>query len=379
MKKIIHVDMDCFYAQVEMRDRPELAKVPLAIGGPPHSRSVLCTSNYIAREYGVRSAMPTDMAVKLCPDLVVLRPNFDKYVKISKEIHEVFNKYSTAVESISLDEAYLDVSHHVNATETARKIKEDILLKTKLTASVGVAPNKFLAKIASDWKKPNGLFVIRPEEVKNFIPTLPVKLIPGIGKKSQEILDSLNIKTCQDLHKAKAEELSFYFGKFAQNLIDFSQGIDHRIVSDEGVRKSLSVENTFSRDLVLESEIKQELYDVYEEMYLRLTSYIENYAAEYNSANLALRIKKVFVKLKYSDFKTSTSEELLVSGALSTQEDLSDFSEFHFERFLALYKTTISKRNAPIRLIGLGVRFLCPKENDQTQLSFFDLDPSLCA
>lgn len=192
-------------------------------------------------------------------------------------------------------------------------------------------------------------------------------------------MDSLNIKTCQDLHKAKAEELSFYFGKFAQNLINFSQGIDHREVSDEGVRKSLSVENTFTRDLVLESEIKEELYDVYEEMYLRLTSYIENYAAEYNSSNQVLRVKKVFVKLKYSDFKTSTSEEILLSGALSTQEDLGHFSALNFERFLALYKTTISKRNAPIRLIGLGVRFLCPKESDQTQLSFFDLDPSLCA
>ena len=379
MKKIIHVDMDCFYAQVEMRDRPELAKVPLAIGGPPHSRSVLCTSNYIAREYGVRSAMPTDMAVKLCPDLVVLRPNFDKYVKVSKEIHEVFNKYSTAVESISLDEAYLDVSHHANATETARKIKEDIFLKTKLTASVGVAPNKFLAKIASDWKKPNGIFVIRPEEVNRFIPTLPVKLIPGIGKKSQEILDSLNIKTCLDLREARAEELSFYFGKFAQNLMDFANGIDHRTVSDDGMRKSLSVENTFSRDLVLESDMTDELFSVYEEMYVRLTSYIEEHSSVYYSNDQALRVKKIFVKLKYSDFKTSTTEEILLSPSLNTQEDLAQFREFNFDKFLNLYKMTISKRNAPIRLIGLGVRFLCPKENDQTQLSFFDLDPSLCA
>ncbi|MBY0416163.1 MAG: DNA polymerase IV [Bdellovibrionales bacterium] len=168
-RKIIHVDMDCFYAQVEMRDRPELANVPLAIGGQPGTRSVLCTSNYLARKYGVKSAMPTDYAIRLCPKLVVLPPNFKKYQKASEIIQNIFLKYSSKVETVSLDEAYIDVSDCVSATEIGKKIQEDIFKATNLTASVGIAPNKFLAKIASDWKKPNGFFVIKPHEVEGFV------------------------------------------------------------------------------------------------------------------------------------------------------------------------------------------------------------------
>ncbi|RPJ74960.1 MAG: DNA polymerase IV, partial [Alphaproteobacteria bacterium] len=166
MKKIIHVDMDCFYAQVEMRDNPSLQNIPLAIGGLPGTRSVLCTSNYIARKFGVKSAMPTDYAIRLCPNLVVLTPNFKKYTAASEIIQSIFQKYSSQVEPLSLDEAFLDVSDSPNATALAMHIKNEILMRTGLTASVGVAPNKFLAKIASDWKKPNGLFVIKPTNVE---------------------------------------------------------------------------------------------------------------------------------------------------------------------------------------------------------------------
>ena len=241
--------MDCFYAQVEMRDNPSLQNVPLAIGGLPGTRSVLCTSNYIARKFGVKSAMPTDYAMKLCPNLIVLVPNFKKYSKASEIIQSIFQNYSTLVEPVSLDEAYLDVSNAKSATDIAVEIKKAIFTRTGLTASVGVAPNKFLAKIASDWQKPNGLFVIPPANVESFVKTLPVKLIPGIGKKGVEIFDSIGVKTCDDLNKIPHSILSMHFGKFSNSLYQYAKGADDREVISEWERKSLSVETTFSKDI----------------------------------------------------------------------------------------------------------------------------------
>ncbi|MFA6239191.1 MAG: DNA polymerase IV [Bacteriovorax sp.] len=356
MKKIIHVDMDCFYAQVEMRDNPSLRDVPLAIGGLPGTRSVLCTSNYIARKFGVKSAMPTDYAVKLCPGLVVLPPNFRKYSEASEIIQSVFHKYSAMVEPLSLDEAFLDVSDYENATELAKTIKKEIFARTGLTASVGVAPNKFLAKVASDWKKPDGLFVIPPNHVENFVKALPVKLIPGVGKKGHEVMESLGIKTCEDLRNIPHEILMQFFGKFSYDLHLYSRGIDDRDVVSEWERKSLSVETTFSKDIVEENILQLELKDLYEEMISRLEAHMDEEGEK--------KIKKIFVKIKFNDFQRTTCEETL------KLTDLDDWRDcISPPRFFPLLSHCLQKRGNAIRLIGLGVRFVTQEEHGHVQLS----------
>lgn len=356
MKKIIHVDMDCFYAQVEMRDNPALKNVPLAIGGLPGTRSVLCTSNYIARKFGVKSAMPTDYAVKLCPNLVVLLPNFKKYSAASEIINSIFNRYSSVVESVSLDEAYLDVSEVESATALALEIKKEIFARTGLTASVGVAPNKFLAKIASDWKKPDGLFVIPPSQVETFVCSLPVKLIPGVGKRGHEILESLNIKTCEDLRNIPQEILHQFFGKFSFDLKMYALGIDEREVVNEWERKSLSVETTFTKDIVEENVLQLEMQDLYEEMLSRLEAHFDEEGEK--------KLKKFFVKVKFNDFSRTTCEE-----TLRLNDDNDWKSQLFPERFFPLLSHCLQKKGNAVRLIGLGVRFITQEEYNPVQLS----------
>lgn len=361
-QKIIHVDMDCFYAQVEMRDRPELRNVPLAIGGLPGTRSVLCTSNYLARTFGVKSAMPTDFAVRLCPKLVIISPNFKKYKAASEIIQAIFWKYSDNVESVSLDEAYIDVSHAPNATAIGKLIQEDIFKATGLTASVGIAPNKFLAKIASDWKKPNGFFVIPPWEVENFIKDLPVKYIPGVGKKGLEQLERLGIKTCQDIRKTSPEILALSFGKFSLDLYNYSKGIDERLVQSDWARKSLSVETTFLKDMNDPEALGYELEELLLEMRDRITRHLESEPHK--------KIKKIFVKVKFSDFKQLSSEESLIPFDL-TNCSIEDRLPAH--AFLRLMTLTMAKKTCAVRLIGVGVRFLTPEDCDPVQLSFLPL------
>jgi DNA polymerase-4 len=356
MKKIIHVDMDCFYAQVEMRDNPALRNVPLGIGGLPGTRSVLCTSNYIARKFGVKSAMPTDYAMKLCPNLVVLTPNFKKYSAASEIIQSIFQRYSPLVEPVSLDEAYLDVSNAENAPSIALEIKKAILDRTGLTASVGVAPNKFLAKIASDWKKPDGLFVIPPANVEAFVKALPVKLIPGIGKKGKEIFDSLGVTTCDDLKKIPHEVLGQYFGKFSYDLYQYAKGIDEREVISDWERKSLSVETTFSKDIKEENILQLELLDLYDEMFSRLEAHFDEEGEK--------KLKKIFVKVKFNDFSRTTCEETLHSHEFTDWRKLllSDY-------FKPLLSHCLQKKGNAVRLIGLGVRFVTQEEFNPVQLS----------
>lgn len=361
-RKIIHVDMDCFYAQVEMRDRPELKNVPLAIGGLPGTRSVLCTSNYLARTFGVKSAMPSDFAIKLCPKLVILPPNFKKYKEASTIIHTIFSKYSNRVESVSLDEAYLDVSSAQSATHIGQMIQNDILKATGLTASVGIAPNKFLAKIASDWKKPNGFFVISPKEVDNFVKNLPVKLIPGVGKKSLLELESLKINTCEDLTKTSPEILALIFGKFSLDLLSYAKGLDFREVQNEWERKSLSVENTFTKDIEDFEILALELEDLILEMKERIIHHLKEEPDK--------KIKKIFVKIKYSDFKQFSSEETIIPFNLT---ECSLDEGIRLQSYLRLLKQTLSKKSCPVRLIGVGVRFLTTEEIDPIQLSFLPL------
>jgi DNA polymerase-4 len=362
IRKIIHVDMDCFYAQVEMRDRPELTNVPLAIGGLPGTRSVLCTSNYVARKYGVKSAMPTDFAMRLCPKLIVLPPNFKKYKKASEIVQNIFLKYSDKVETVSLDEAYLDVSDSVNATEIGKRIKEDIFKATGLTASVGVAPNKFLAKIASDWKKPNGLFVIKPHEIEGFVKDLPVKLIPGVGKVSLQHLESLGIKTCSDLRQYPPEVLALSFGKFSLDLFYYARGIDEREVQNEWERKSLSVENTFLNDMTNPQEMRLYLEELLLEMKDRVARHLIDEPHK--------KIKKIFVKVKYNDFKQSTSEETFIPFEFN--DSLFD-KMANIDNYYRLLNVSLAKKTCPVRLLGVGVRFLTGEETDPVQLSFLPL------
>lgn len=254
MRKIIHIDMDAFYASVELRERPELKDLPVVIASH-HPRAVVAAASYPARFYGLRSAMSMGQARKLCPQVIVIEPDFAKYRQVSAQIHQIFQQYTSLIEPLSLDEAFLDVTENLkqipSATEVAMRIREDIFQATGLTASAGVAPNKFLAKIASDWHKPNGICVIKPSQVQGFIQDLPLKKIPGVGKVTQEKLKSLNLETLGDLQQIDEALLIQHFGKYGRRLFLYAQGIDERPVEVERERQQISKETTFDDDLHL--------------------------------------------------------------------------------------------------------------------------------
>ena len=254
MRKIIHIDMDAFYASVELRERPELKNLPMVIASH-HPRAVVAAASYPARVYGLRSAMSMGQARKLCPQVIVIEPDFAKYRQVSAQIHQIFQQYTSLIEPLSLDEAFLDVTENLqqipSATEVAMRIREDIFQATGLTASAGVAPNKFLAKIASDWHKPNGICVIKPSQVQRFIQDLPLKKIPGVGKVTQEKLKSLNLETLGDLQQIDEALLIQQFGKYGRRLFLYAQGIDERPVEVERERQQISKETTFDDDLHL--------------------------------------------------------------------------------------------------------------------------------
>ena len=254
MRKIIHIDMDAFYASVELRERPELKHLPVVIASH-HPRAVVAAASYPARVYGLRSAMSMGQARKLCPQVIVIEPDFAKYRQVSAQIHQIFQQYTSLIEPLSLDEAFLDVTENLkqipSATEVAMRIREDIFQATGLTASAGVAPNKFLAKIASDWHKPNGICVIKPSQVQRFIQDLPLKKIPGVGKVTQEKLKSLNLDTLGDLQQIDEALLIQHFGKYGRRLFLYAQGIDERPVEVERERQQISKETTFDDDLHL--------------------------------------------------------------------------------------------------------------------------------
>ncbi|WP_180037311.1 DNA polymerase IV [Acinetobacter sp. YH16052] len=254
MRKIIHIDMDAFYASVELRERPELKDLPVVIASH-HPRAVVAAASYPARVYGLRSAMSMGQARKLCPQVIVIEPDFAKYRQVSAQIHQIFQQYTSLIEPLSLDEAFLDVTENLkqipSATEVAMRIREDIFQATGLTASAGVAPNKFLAKIASDWHKPNGICVIKPSQVQGFIQDLPLKKIPGVGKVTQEKLKSLNLETLGDLQQIDEALLIQHFGKYGRRLFLYAQGIDERPVEVERERQQISKETTFDDDLHL--------------------------------------------------------------------------------------------------------------------------------
>jgi len=303
MRKIIHVDMDCFFAAVEMRDNPALRDIPIAIGGSRERRGVISTANYPARKFGVRSAMPTGMALKLCPHLTLLPGRFDAYKEASNHIREIFSRYTSRIEPLSLDEAYLDVTDsvhcHGSATLIAQEIRQTIFSELQLTASAGVAPVKFLAKIASDMNKPNGQFVITPAEVPAFLQTLPLAKIPGVGKVSAAKLEAMGLRTCGDVQKCDLVILLKRFGKFGRILWERSQGIDERDVNSERLRKSVGVERTMAEDIHHWSECEAIIERLYPELERRLAKVKPD-----------LLIARQGVKLKFDDFQQTTQEHV---------------------------------------------------------------------
>ncbi|RMR55783.1 DNA polymerase IV [Pseudomonas cichorii] len=334
-RKIIHIDCDCFYAAIEMRDDPSLATKPLAVGGSPDKRGVIATCNYEARAYGVRSAMSSRHALKLCPELTIVKPRMDAYKEASREIQGIFRDYTDLIEPLSLDEAFLDVSDASHFSGSATRIAQDIRRRVSnqlhITVSAGVAPNKFLAKIASDWKKPNGLFVITPDQVEDFVESLPVSKLHGVGKVTADKLGRLGIITCMDLRRWSKLSLVREFGSFGERLWSLAFGIDERPVQTDSRRQSVSVENTYDTDLPDLASCLEKLPALLETLAVRM----ERMAGQY-------RPGKPFVKVKFHDFTQTTLEQ---SGA---GRDLASYEQLLAQAF--------ARGAKPVRLLGIGVR-----------------------
>lgn len=346
-RKIIHCDCDCFYASIEMRDNPELANLPIAVGGSPNRRGVVATCNYEARRFGIHSAMAAATARKLCPDLIIIRPDMEKYRQASLLIHQVFQNYTQLIEPLSLDEAFLDVSEcsqfDGSATRIATAIRAEVRDTVGITISAGVAPNKFLAKIASDWEKPDGQFVIRPEQVSNFVAKLPVKKLHGVGKVTAARMKRLGLENCSDLKQLGQEKLCEYFGSFGERLYNLSLGIDNREVQTERVRKSVSVENTYAKDLPsLESCL-----DALPELELQLAKRMRNLKGNY-------QVQKQFVKIKFHDFVGTTVE--MISP------------ETNPDNYRALCAQGFARGDRPVRLLGIGVRLTPAADSSTTEV-----------
>lgn len=336
VRKIIHVDMDCFYASVETRDNPAFRGLPLAVGGSRDRRGVIATANYEARRFGVHSAMPTAHALRLCPNLILTPPNFKKYRVVSDQIRDIFYQYTTLVEPLSLDEAYLDVTDcpdfQNSATLIAEEIRRQITETTRLTASAGVAPNKFLAKIASDWNKPNGLTVVRPDQVDAFVDKLPVRKIHGVGRVTAEKLKLKGIEDCSRLRQVPLMDLVADFGKMGARLYELARGHDDRPVCPTRERKSLSVENTYPSDLVDLNACREKLPELFQEFQQRL-----------NSKGLQDKVRSLFLKIKFDDFQ-------------STTVDRAEYRQVDLPPFEILLEEAWRRGQRPVRLIGVGAR-----------------------
>ena len=299
-RKIVHVDMDAFYASVEQRDDPDLRGKPVVVAWRG-TRSVVCAASYEARKFGVRSAMPAVRAERLCPHAVFVPPDFTRYKAVSRQVREIFARHTDLIEPLSLDEAYLDVTTTKtglpSATATAEAIRAAIREETQLTASAGVAPNKFLAKIASDWRKPDGLFVIRPHQILAFLEPLPVGRLPGVGKVMEGRLAQLGVTTVGDLRALRLEELEQRFGRWGHRLHELSLGIDEHAVQSERPTMQISAEDTFEHDLLLD-ELEPHIRRLAEKAW---AGYERERAA--HNGRLA---RTVVLKLKTSDFRTLT-------------------------------------------------------------------------
>lgn len=340
VRKIIHIDADSFYASVEIRNQPALKNRPVAVGGRPEHRGVVATCNYLARQYGVHSAMASARAVQLCPELVFLKPDFPLYQSVSAKMHEIFRRYTAVIQPLSLDEAYLDVTDcglfQGSATLMAETIREEVRAELGITVSAGIAPNKFLAKVASDWNKPDGLFTVAPQQVEAFVRILPVTRINGVGRVTAQKMKGLGIETCGDLQQYSVDWLTSHFGSYGEMLYQYARGVDDRPVQTRSERKSLSVEQTFDVDLDSVPDILTEMQCLFDTLIERFSHIERRYAAT-----------KRFVKLKCHDFTQTTLEEMLSPSEPHWQNP---------ERFGELVSAALKRHRKPIRLLGLGVR-----------------------
>lgn len=336
MKKIIHIDMDAFYASVEQRDFPELKGKPIAVGGSS-DRGVVAAASYEARKYGVKSAMPSTIAARKCPHLIFVRPRFEVYKEVSNQIRAIFHEYTDLVEPLSLDEAYLDVTHNKkgisSATLIAKAIRKEILEKTKLTASAGISVNKFLAKTASDVHKPDGVTLIPPENAILFLEQLPIGKFFGIGKVTAKKMTDIGIHTGADLKKLEESELKRRFGKSGVYYYNIVRGIDNRAVNPSRERKSLGAENTFSEDLTDREDVMKALEKIADTLYNRIRS------------SNALG-KTLTIKIKFSDFQQITRSKT-VDFEIKYRKDIISIVEVIMEQE--------DLSNVKIRLLGISI------------------------
>lgn len=351
---ILHIDMDAFYASVEEREQPELRGKPLVVSGSPSARGVVSAANYASREFGIHSAMPVAKALKLCPHLQVIRVRGKLYAEVSAQIHEIFNRYTPLIESLSLDEAFLDPSGserlHGDAEQIGKSIKRDILTELQLVASVGIAPNKFLAKLASDHDKPDGFTVIQSHQVQSFLDALPVERIWGVGKSAKARLHRLGIYDVSQLCQSSEEILRAEFGKHGEQLWRLAHGIDDRQVIPHSEAKSISQETTFATDV---SE-----FDILQATALDLTE-----GVCYRLRQASLHGNTVHLKIRFKDFSTITRARTLTTATNVTDEIWNPVK--------TLLQHELGKRKFWVRLIGVGVTNFT--ENDTSQIDLFEV------
>lgn len=347
VRKIIHCDCDSFYASVETRDDPSLAGQPLAVGGAPDKRGVVATCNYPARTYGIHSAMPMSQAVRLCPHLIILRPDMAKYRSVSRQVHEIFAAYTELIEPLSLDEAFLDVTDATvcrgSATLMAGEIRNRVRQEIGITISAGIAPNKFLAKIASDWHKPDGQLTITPGQVDAFVARLPVEKLFGVGSVTARRMHDRGLATCSDLRELSLAELTRAFGKFGASLYQLCRGVDERPVRVSRARKSVSVERTYAQDLPSLGACRE-----------ALTLLLGDLEERIHRASAGRRIDQCFIKVRFSGFETTTA------GRASRAADPAVFDH--------LLETAWERGQRPVRLLGIGVRLDHPAVDRQLGL-----------
>ena len=354
MRKIIHIDMDAFYASVEQRDFPEYRGMPLVVGGPPNRRGVVATASYEARQYGVRSAMPSSQAIRLCPQAVFVPPRFDVYKTVSARIREIFKRYTDLIEPLSLDEAYLDVTTDKqaigSALEIARQIKAAIRSELNLTASAGVSVNKFVAKIASDMQKPDGLTFIGPSRIERFMEGLPVEKFFGVGKVTAAKMRQLQLFTGADLKRLSEMDLVRLFGKSGRFYYHIVRGIDDRPVQPNRELKSIAVEDTFGEDLQRVAAMEHELEKIAAKLALRMQ-------------NRKVKGRTVTLKIRFADFRLITRSHSLPYYTDVPEEILSTARNS--------LQTVMAEAPEPVRLLGISVSNFDRVNLASNQLSLF--------
>lgn len=352
-RKIIHIDADCFYAAVEIRDNPSLKGKPIAVGGSASRRGVIATASYEARKFGVHSAMASATAVKRCPQLILIPGRMSVYREASKQMHEIFADYTDRIEPLSLDEAFLDVTHcprcRGSATLIAGEIRQRIRGRIGITVSAGIAPNKFIAKIASDLNKPDGQYVVTPEQVDNFLESLPVRSIWGVGKVTAERLEQQGIKTCGDVRRYDIYQFVQKFGQFGEHIHKLARGIDDRPVISEWRRKSVSVENTYAEDLPDLESCQRKIPALLESLHKRLERLDDDY-----------RIHNCFLKMKFYDFHQTTVER--------------QQTEPSYDDYAMLCEEAWQRAQVPVRLLGIGAR-LIDLTDSSGQMDLFENGP----